>query len=104
MKYKASSIAAAMLAGFAAYCYGHIGYCYPAGAQRGTVVDVLIGGQGIGGKNMIEAGPGITVEKVNYINGLSVASGPQRRYLIEWMNALERYPVLAFFGDLRLAG
>ena len=90
MKYKASSIAAAMLAGFAAYCYGHIGYCYPAGAQRGTVVDVLIGGQGIGGKNMIEAGPGITVEKVNYINGLSVASGPQRRYLIEWMNALEK--------------
>lgn len=90
MKHKTVIIAAAVFGCFAAYCHGHIGYCYPAGAQRGTVVDVLIGGQGLGGKFMVEAGPGITVEKVNYVNGLSVASGPQRRYLIDWMDALEK--------------
>ena len=90
MKYKTAAIAAAAFFCFAAFCQGHIGYCYPAGAQRGTVVDVLIGGQGLGGKFMVEAGPGITVEKVNFVNGLAVASGPQRRYLIEWMDALEK--------------
>lgn len=90
MMNKAKIIAAVFAASFAAYCSGHIGYCYPAGAQRGTVVEVLIGGQGIGGKFNVDAGPGITVEEVNYVNGLSVASGPQMKYLVDWMNAMEK--------------
>ena len=46
------------------FAAGHIGFCYPAGAQQGTTVDIIIGGQGIGGKKMIDAGPGITLEKI----------------------------------------
>ena len=90
MRNKITFAAAAVFASCAAWCAGHIGYCYPAGAQRGTTVDVLVGGQGIGGKFMVDAGPGVTVEKVTYVNGLTVPNGSQRKYLIDWMDAIEK--------------
>ena len=72
------------------FAAGHIGFCYPAGAQQGTTVDITIGGQGIGGKRMIEAGPGITLEKITYVPGFSVPSGDQRRYMSQWIEAMEK--------------
>ena len=90
MKKKKTFVVAAVLASCAAWCAGHIGYCYPAGAQRGTTVDILVGGQGIGGKHMVEAGPGVTVEKVTYVNGLTVPNGSQKKYLVDWIDAIEK--------------
>jgi len=47
----------------------HIGYVYPAGGQRGTVVEVLVGGQFLGGTNdvLVSGGGGVkaTVIKIN---------------------------------------
>ena len=68
---------------------GHIGFCYPAGAQRGKTVDIILGGQGIGGKKIIDAGPGITLEKITYVPGFPVPAGDQRRYISQWIEALE---------------
>ena len=72
------------------FAAGHIGFCYPAGAQQGTTVDIIIGGQGIGGKKMIDAGPGITLEKITYVPGFPVPAGDQRRYISMWIEALEK--------------
>ena len=47
----------------------HIGYVYPAGGQRGTAVEVLVGGQFLDGTNdvLISGGEGVraTVIKIN---------------------------------------
>ena len=68
---------------------GHIGFCYPAGARRGTTTTVMLGGQGIGGKKLVDAGPGITVEKITYVPGFPVPSGDQRRYINQWIEAID---------------
>lgn len=71
------------------FAAGHIGFCYPAGAQRGQTVDIVLGGQGIGGKRQIDAGPGIEIEKITYVPGFPVPVGDQRRYMQRWIEALE---------------
>lgn len=72
------------------FAAGHIGFCYPAGAQQGTTVDIIIGGQGIGGKKNVIAGPGVSVKKITYVPGFPVPSGDQRRYISQWIEALEK--------------
>ncbi len=60
-----------------------IGYAYPGGAQRGTTVDVIIGGQYIRGtKNILVKGGGITSEVIG-INtfGSNVFNGKTNRVL-----------------------
>ena len=73
-----------------AFSAGHIGFCYPAGAKRGTVTTIVLGGQGIGGKREIDAGPGISIEKITYVPGFPVPAGDQRRYMTQWIEAIEK--------------
>ena len=82
--------AAVSLATVNIFAAGHIGFCYPAGAQRGATVDIVIGGQGINGKMMIDAGPGITLEKITYVPGFPVPAGDQRRYISRWIEAIDQ--------------
>ena len=60
----------------------HIGFLMPSGGQRGTTVNIIIGGQAFGGvREAWVSGSGITVEKVQYISGLANVSGSQRNYI-----------------------
>jgi hypothetical protein len=50
----------------------HIGYLYPAGAQRGTSVEVLAGGQAIGGASQaFVTGSGVQVLSVEFVRPLN---------------------------------
>ncbi len=60
----------------------HIGFLMPAGGQRGTTVDVIIGGQSFWGvREAWISGTGVTVENVQFVPGLSNISGSQRSYV-----------------------
>ena len=86
---KKTLIFTALSSVYSIFAAGHIGFCYPAGAQQGTTVDIIIGGQGIGGKRKIIAGPGVTLKKITYVPGFPVPAGDQRRYIDQWIEAIE---------------
>jgi hypothetical protein len=69
----------------------NIGYIYPAGAQRGTTVEFLLGGQGLWGtRGVYVTGNGIKVKSFKHMPGMPHPLGSQRRYLINWI-----YKILA---------
>ncbi|MDX9975552.1 MAG: hypothetical protein RBU21_21380, partial [FCB group bacterium] len=50
----------------------HIGYAYPAGGQQGSTVEVLIGGQAIGGASLVHVtGEGVHAASVQFVKPLS---------------------------------
>ena len=50
----------------------HIGYVFPAGGQRGTVFEVLVGGQYLtGAKGAIVSGEGVETEVVDFSRPLT---------------------------------
>lgn len=43
-----------------------LGYAYPAGARQGQTVEIVLGGQRLGGQARVWAGPGIRAEVLDY--------------------------------------
>lgn len=62
-------IISSLLLAAAAYAQkGNIGYVYPAGAQRGTSVEIEVGGQGLAkAKGILISGEGISAEPVQQV-------------------------------------
>lgn len=64
----------------------HIGYLIPAGGSPGETVELLIGGQQLGGvRDVRVTGGGITVEAVENVPSLPNISGKQQRFVTAWM-------------------
>lgn len=64
----------------------HIGYLIPAGGRPGETVEVLIGGQGLGGiKNIHFTGEGLTVESIRVMPNIPNIGGKQQRFVATWM-------------------
>ncbi len=69
----------------------YIGYVYPASAQQGTTIRLLVGGQGMGGvKFGIVSGTGVQVRGVEVVPNFPNASKTQRRWLMSSLEALEK--------------
>jgi len=74
---------------FAATIYGavlwgapHIGFVHPSGGQADTAVDIVIGGQNLGGcRAALLTGGGITVERIEAVPGFPRVSGDQQKFL-----------------------
>ena len=86
--------AAALLQG------ANLGYVYPAGAQAGTTVRVIIGGQGLGRHTrLLISGPGVELVKFQYAPGVNYnpGSGEQavwaRTYMKQIYNGGHRQPL-----------
>ena len=86
--------AAALLQG------ANLGYVYPAGAQAGTTVQVIIGGQGLGRHTrLLISGPGVELVKFQYAPGVNYnpGSGEQavwaRTYMRQVYNGGHRQPL-----------
>jgi len=77
----------------------NLGYLYPAGAQAGTTVQIIIGGQGLWGYNQLSiTGGGVTLLRLQYAPGTFYAGcGEQyawvRDYLREVANGGNRQPL-----------
>ena len=77
----------------------NLGYLYPAGAQAGTTVQIIIGGQGLWGYNQLSVtGGGVTLLRLQYAPGTFYAGcGEQytwvRDYLREVANGGNRQPL-----------
>ena len=83
------AVASAILCGTLSAAY--IGYLYPAGGRAGEEVEVLIGGQGLGGvRNVILTGGGISDVVCRNVPGMPYPSGSQRRHLQRWVHQIER--------------
>lgn len=68
----------------------HIGYIYPAGAQVGSKVRLLIGGQHLQGVHSgIVSGDGVITAKVTRVKGFPYPVGKQRGYLLNWIKNIE---------------
>ena len=69
----------------------YIGYLYPAGGRAGDEVELLVGGQGLGGvRNVILTGGGISDVVCRNVPGMPHPSGSQRRHLQRWVQRIER--------------
>ena len=72
----------ALAVNFLTVSAAHIGFLMPSGAQQGTTVDVIIGGQAFWGvKSAIISGGGVEVVSVKAISSLPLPDGKQRRYI-----------------------
>ena len=68
----------------------YIGYLYPAGGRAGEEVEILVGGQGMGGPNeIIVTGQGVKLVKCEAVRGIPYPSGSQRRYLNQWVRRIQ---------------
>lgn len=64
----------------------HIGYLIPAGGQTGETVEVLLGGQQLGGvREGVVTGKGVTVESVTLVPGITNVNGNQKSFIIACM-------------------
>ncbi len=85
----------------------HIGYLMPAGAQQGTTVDILVGGQQLWGIKSAEiSGSGVTLEAIEVVRGFPHPAASQRKYLQKWSKAIdagnpEKPPVPEYTADWR---
>jgi len=84
----------------------HIGYLYPAGGQQGTVVQVTVGGQYLGGTASAHlTGDGVHVAFLKHTRALSQGTLNQLRDKLAEATVLERRRQAALDeGDTRLAG
>lgn len=86
------TILAAFLLLPALFCQAlHIGYLLPAGGKRGTDVELIVGGQQYWGlKGALISGDGISVTNIELVRGFPHPSGPQRKYIMGWFNAIRK--------------
>ena len=69
----------------------HIGFMIPSGAQRGTTVEIIVGGQAFWGVNQVlVSGTGVTVDSVKVIPGIPNVDYRQQRYLTQWLAAIAK--------------
>ena len=69
----------------------YIGYLYPAGGRAGEEVEILVGGQALGGvREAIVTGGGVKTLHCENVWGVSHPSGSQRRYLDRWIRQIVR--------------
>ena len=67
----------------------YVGYLYPAGGRAGEEVEILVGGQGIGGTgSVIVTGDGVRTIRSESVRGVPHPSGSQRRYLTRWIKQI----------------
>jgi len=60
----------------------HIGYLYPAGGQRGTVMEVWVGGQALrGAREVVVSGDGVQAKVVRLVRPIRNLNGDQRHEL-----------------------
>lgn len=79
-----SIIVFALILSFSTLSAAHIGFLMPSGAQQGTTVDVIIGGQAFWGvKSAVVSGNGVEVVSAQVIRGLPLPYGQQRRYMVQ---------------------
>ena len=88
MLYKYTMLAAVLsLAGTLQAAY--IGYLYPAGGRAGEEVEILVGGQGLGGaKQVLVTGEGVSSLHCEVVRNTPHPSGSQRRYLNTWVRRI----------------
>lgn len=68
----------------------YIGYLYPAGAQAGTTVRVLVGGQNLQGiRDGIVPGGGVSIRSITAVPSFPAPDATQRKYLLEWLARIE---------------
>ncbi len=68
----------------------HVGYVYPAGAQAGTKVRLLIGGQFLNGvRQGVISGDGVTFQKITLVPGFPFPDGKQRKFLLDWIKNIQ---------------
>ncbi|MBS1368968.1 MAG: hypothetical protein HPZ91_03330 [Lentisphaeria bacterium] len=68
----------------------YVGYLYPAGAQAGTTVQILAGGQNLNGlQGGVVSGTGVAVRSVKLVPGFPPPEWTQRKYLLEWIRNIE---------------
>lgn len=66
----------------------HIGYVYPAGVRRGTVVEVAVGGQAIQStSDVIVSGKGVTASVVHSFKPVKSLKGDERKELMRRIGA-----------------
>ena len=69
----------------------HIGFLMPSGAQRGTSVEIIIGGQNFWGLNQaFVSGKGITVDYVRTVPGIPNVDYRQKQYLTKWLRGIQK--------------
>ena len=67
----------------------YVGYLYPAGGKAGSEVEILVGGQGLGGaKHVTVTGDGIKTLHCEVVRSTPHPSGSQRRYLQKWVQRI----------------
>ena len=67
----------------------YVGYLYPAGGKAGEEVEILVGGQGLGGaKQVIVTGEGVKTLHCEVVRNTPHPSGSQRRYLNTWVRRI----------------
>lgn len=67
----------------------YIGYVYPSGGEVGRTVRLLIGGQNLGVNQGLISGDGVAVKKITPVPGFPPPDGQQRKYLLDWIKAIE---------------
>lgn len=69
----------------------HIGYLLPAGARRGSDVEILVGGQQFWGlKGALISGDGVSVTGIEPIRGFPHPAATQRKYIMGWLRAIRK--------------
>lgn len=82
----------------------HVGYLYPAGGQKGTVVEVTAGGQNLRGiKDVIISGEDITARVVEYEGQLKKLNQDQRKALGRQVRTLRQNKMATLYGWKRPA-
>jgi len=84
----AAALAAVAIAAGPAAAAGTVGYLYPAGAERGTRVSVLVGGQALWGiRSARITGEGVRCEKAEAVSTIPFGPGDasQRKFLETWI-------------------
>ncbi len=78
-----------LLAGFV-LSGAHIGYLFPAGGERGTTIEILVGGQRFWAiRDGVVSGKGVTIEAVEIVPGFPQPAGNQRTYFANRLKAME---------------
>ena len=77
----------------------NVGYIYPAGAQQGTDVTVVAGGQFLRGTNQVlVSGDGVTAEATLFGRSIRSINGEKRQLLMKKFSDLRRKKITEFTG------
>ena len=67
----------------------HIGYLYPSGGQKGSVFQIMVGGQYLDGvSDVYISGEGVRASIVRFMGGYKRLKGEERKELMKRLRAL----------------